>query len=91
MATPASDGRLRCARGKFTTKKKIKWKENVLAAVKRRKLDCAGKAEKQVVEGRRIVEFKKLGEDLWCNNTVFIRSILITKVAKINCFPLMKI
>jgi len=51
---------------KFVTAKKKKWRENLLASVKKRR-----RAEKEpskvTTVGRRIVEVETLAENLWCH------------------------
>ncbi|XP_043281560.1 uncharacterized protein [Venturia canescens] len=60
------DDRPRDKFGKFTTKKKLQWKENIVIANKRRKI-ISERANDLIVDGRRIVEIKRLAEDMWCS------------------------
>lgn len=60
-----SNTRLRCKLGRFTTKRKEEWKENVRQAAKKRKREIA-EPQKLCIEGRRIVELQQMANDLWC-------------------------
>lgn len=51
--------------GRFARKRKIRWKENVLAGAKRRKL-ASEKNENRKIDGQRILNIARFAEDLWC-------------------------
>ncbi|XP_071652286.1 uncharacterized protein [Temnothorax longispinosus] len=52
-------------KGRFETKRKIQWKDNVIAGVKRRRL-IREEHDKPKIDGHRIVNITKVAEDMWC-------------------------
>jgi hypothetical protein len=62
---PAKGDRVRDTNGKFSTKRKLQWKENLKNACKRRKIQNEDSKE-SIVDGRRVVEIKMLAEEMWC-------------------------
>lgn len=61
--------------GRFTTKRKEQWKENVRIAAKRRKSVSDSEIINANLEGRRIVELRQFFDNLWCVTCDFSLSL----------------
>lgn len=80
--------------GRFVSQKRKKWRDNVIAAKKKKLSDEKKPLDEEVTgtkflhEGRRVVELGRLAEDLWCkkcDRPLSLRHVEREKIVSIHC------